>query len=112
LFAPYRFAGELSTHGALDAPPARDFNVMVRRDQASAEVSVHALALGAWAQIEGVETQVVHVLRGAVAVQAGGEHQAVAAGETLVASEGTPLGVTATLAGTVAIFVTIGPPRR
>src|SRR4051812_9694313 len=30
LLTPYRFAGELVTHGALEAPPVRDFNVMVR----------------------------------------------------------------------------------
>ncbi len=109
---PYRFAGELGTHGTLDAPPARDFNVMVRRARASAEVSVHTLATGASARTEGEgTTPVVHVLRGAVSVRAGGARGDVAGGETLVASEETPLVLTATAEDTVAFLITIGPPR-
>src|SRR5580693_1543340 len=44
LLAPYRFDGEAGTFGTLDPPPARDFNVMVRRDRARADVSAHDLA--------------------------------------------------------------------
>lgn len=108
LLSPYAFAGELETYGALEAPPARDFNVMVRRDRASAEVSVHELAAGAAVHAEGeAETRVVHALRGAASVEADGVPVALRAGETLVASGGPGLAVTAAPEGATVIVVAL-----
>jgi environmental stress-induced protein Ves len=111
LLSPHRFAGELATYCTLDMPPARDLNVMVRRDRASADVSVHELALGATAHAEHeATTRIVHVLRGSTSVQPGGE--TAGGGDTLVAQEATSLAVTATSEGTVVVLVAIGPPGR
>jgi uncharacterized protein len=110
--APYRFAGELATYGALEAPPARDFNVIVRRDRARAEVVVHELAPGAEVHARGeAATRIVHVLHGSVSVEAAGEARAVLGGETLVAAEAAALGVTAASEGAVAFVITLGPPE-
>jgi environmental stress-induced protein Ves len=112
LLSPYRFAGELDTFGALETP-ARDFNVMVRREQASAEVSVLDLAPDAPLRIDGkVETRIVYELRGAVSVQADGEPCALTANETLIAMDAARLVLTAAEESAVAFVVTIGAPGR
>jgi uncharacterized protein len=111
--SPYRFVGELDTYGALEAPPARDFNVMVRRDRASAEVSVHELAAGAAVCVEGeVETRIVYALRGTGLVDIGGETLDLRADEALVAVGAPWLAVTAALSAATVILVAIGPPGR
>lgn len=113
LLSPYRFAGEIETYGALEAPPARDFNVMVRRDRASAEVSVHELAAGEAARAEGeAEVRIVHALRGGASVEVGGESISLRAGETLVATGAPGLAVSAALEGATVIVVAIGAPGR
>lgn len=113
LLSPHRFAGELATYGAIEAPPARDFNVMVRRDRASAEVSVHELAPAASVRAAGeAETRIIYVLRGAVSVEVDGEPLALVASEALVATGATRLAVTASEEGAAAIDVAIGPPGR
>lgn len=109
LLAPYHFAGELETYGALESPPARDFNVMVRRERASAEVSVHTLAAGETARARGAETTMVYVLRGAVSVDVGGDVQAVAANETLIVTSALGIAITAAESA-VAFVISIGPP--
>ena len=112
-FVPHRFAGELATHGTLEAPPARDFNVMVRRDRATAQVRIDTLATGSTARTEGERTtRMVHLLRGAAAVRAGGERFSLRAGETVVAPAVERLAVVAGANGTVALFVTLGPPGK
>jgi len=86
---------------------------MVRRDRASVAVRVHTLATGATARTGGeATTRIVHLLRGAAAAQAGGERCAVRAGETLVAPGVETLAVTAAAKGTVALFITLGPPGK
>jgi uncharacterized protein len=111
LLSPYRFAGELGTFGALDPPPARDFNVMARRDRARADVTVHELARGATASAGGeAEAFIAYVLRGAVTVEAGGETGALVANETLVATDVGRLVITAADEGAVVFVVAIGPP--
>lgn len=113
LLSPHRFAGELETYGALEAPPARDFNVMVRRDRASAEVSVHELAAGATARAEGeAEVRIVHALRGVASMEVGGESVSLRAGETLIATGAPGLAVSAALEGATVIVVAIGAPGR
>jgi len=111
LLAPYPFAGELETYGALEAPPARDFNVMVRRDRASAGVSVHELAAGASVGAEGEsETRILYVLRGAASVEVAGERLGLGAGESLVAEGASGLAFTAEAEGATVIVVRSGPP--
>jgi uncharacterized protein len=109
LLEPYRFAGERATRCTLDAPPARDFNVMVRRDLARADVFVRTLEKGAWGR---AEASLVYVLRGSVSVEVDGRHEAVAvaAAETLVASSVAPMVVKATATTTVALLMAIGVP--
>jgi len=109
LLEPYRFGGELVARCTVDGPAARDFGVIVRRERASADVSVHELSDGARVR---TEASLVHVLRGSASVEAGGEEMQVVGGETLVALEVHALVVTATSDGTVLCCVTIGPPRR
>jgi environmental stress-induced protein Ves len=110
LLSPYRFAGELETYGALEAPPARDFNVMVRRDRASAAVSVRALEPGATLRAEGeAETHILHVLRGTAHAEIDGEALDLLTGETLITMRAT---LTAGPPGATAILITIGPPGQ
>jgi environmental stress-induced protein Ves len=112
LLEPYRFAGEIATSSTLDQPPARDFNVVVRRDVASADLSVHTLAEGARIRaVEIAETILVHVLRGTASVEVGGRPSRVVGGETLVASGETSITLEAAAGGAVALLVTIGPRR-
>jgi environmental stress-induced protein Ves len=112
LFHPHRFAGELSTYGTLEAPPARDFNVMVRRDRASADLLVHELGLGAEAPVGSAgsaATRLVYVVRGAAAAEVDGEHAALGAADTLVVEGAGALSLTAGPAGAVVIVVAVGP---
>lgn len=106
---PYGFAGERLTDCTLEAPPARDFNVMVRRDRARARVSVHELGVGACerADVGDGEVRLIHVLGGALTVAGGGWDLRVDTGETLMVAEATPLVATATSA--VALCVAISP---
>jgi environmental stress-induced protein Ves len=113
LLAPHRFAGELATHGTLEAPPARDFNVMVRRDRASADLVVHELAPGAVVEAGGdAEARIVYLLRGAASVRADGETVELGASETLIARGASSIAIRASSEGAIAFAVTIGPPGR
>jgi uncharacterized protein len=113
LLVPYRFAGELATHGTLSAAPARDFNVMVCRDRASAEILVHQLSPGEAARVAGErETRILHALRGAASAQIDGEPAALLAGETLVAEPAASIALTAGGEGAVLLTVAVGPPGR
>jgi uncharacterized protein len=110
LLSPYRFAGELATYGALEAPPARDFNVMVRRDRASADLAVRRLAPGSAVIAEGrAGTWIVHLLRGEASAEIAGEACALGAKDTLVATAAPAL--TAAGEGAVAFVIAIGPSR-
>jgi uncharacterized protein len=92
LLTPYRFAGELGTHGQLDPPPARDFNLMVRRDRARGDLAVREMASGSSVAVrEEAATCVVYVLRGAVSV----EDTVLGPDETLIATDAGKLLVTA-----------------
>lgn len=111
LLEPYRFAGELSTYGELEAPSARDFNVMVRRDRASAEVSVRELARAAPLRADTeAEVSIVHALHGEVSVEVDGESIPLSARESLVVRGAPRLAVTAALTGATVILIAVGPP--
>jgi len=72
---PYRFSGDWSTSATLFAGPITDFNVILRRGRARAEVA--ALALGARRARESLRApQVfVHVLDGALVARVTGEER-------------------------------------
>jgi environmental stress-induced protein Ves len=90
LLGPYSFGGEVPTYCRLDTP-SRDFNVMVRRGHASAELFVHRLAKTEKIEsLAGAETVAIHVLDGAVSVRVRNEHCAALRAETLVVTEVTP----------------------
>ena len=86
---------------------------MVRREDASAEVSVCALEKGATASLAGgPETWIVYVLRGAAQVEIDCERRAILAHESLLTSGAVPLAITAADEGATMVLVTIGPPAR
>jgi environmental stress-induced protein Ves len=111
LLTPYAFAGELATYATLGHPPARDFNVMVRRDEASARVSAPELAPGSTVGAEGGDgrTHVAHVLEGGILAHVARNRAAARAGETVVARGGAALELTAAAEGAVVLLVEIGP---
>lgn len=82
---PYRFSGDWPTRAALVAGPVADFNVILRRERARADVS--ALALGARRARELLRsTQAfVHVLAGRLVARVTGEEEPfeLGAGESL-----------------------------
>lgn len=110
---PYAFAGELATHCTLAEPPARDFNVMVRRDVASARVSVHRLAAGLKVRTDDgdADTRIVYVLDGAVSAEIGPSRCDATTNETLLTRGAAALLLTATT-DAVVLIVEIGPPGR
>ncbi len=112
LLRPHRFAGEWPTHGHL-VPPARDFNLMVRRAEASADLAVHQLAAGESAQVKGDrETRLAFVLRGIAAISLGGETARVAAGEAVLATNAAALRATAAPGGATVFLIAIGAAGR
>ena len=103
---PYRFEGEWSTRGEL-ATPARDFNVMTRRERVRAGVAVYALAAGSAVRSVAVgATQIVHALRGALAV-VGGEEITLREGDTLVVTAGAGLEIAAASGAAVGLVVDV-----
>lgn len=108
---PHRFAGEVETVGVLESPPARDFNVMVRRDRARAEVSVRELRAGESAPFTAGDANLVHVLEGGVNIEEAGAAAAViSAGETGLwrANEAA---ITALGEGAIVLAIAISSPR-
>ncbi|MFT3776106.1 MAG: HutD family protein [Minicystis sp.] len=112
LLAPHRFAGEVATHATLTTA-ARDFNVMVRRERASAEVRAGTLAPGEALGAEGDEqTRLVYLVRGAAFASTGRERLAIEAGETLLAGPGAEVAVVAEAQGAAFFLISIGPAGR
>lgn len=84
LLEPHAFAGEIATSSTLDGP-ARDFNVMARRERASASVRTARLGPGASLALSGAPaTHLVYVVRGAVTASADGTPADAQAGEALL----------------------------
>lgn len=112
LLHPYRFVGELGTYGELEAP-ARDFNVMVRRERASAEVSVHELAPALPIHAEGeADVGIIYVLGGEVSVEVDGDPVTLIAQETLLATSVRRFAVMADQPGAAVILVAIETKGR
>jgi hypothetical protein len=113
LLVPHRFPGEWTTHARL-SPPARDLNLMVRRDEASADLSVHRLGPGETAAARGEpETRGAFVLRGQATVTLDDETHEVHEGETLLGPDTAVLTATATATGgATVVLLAIGPPGR
>jgi hypothetical protein len=83
--SPYRFPGELPTVGELATPPARDFNVMVRRDRWTAGAGVHVLPRGGAARLlSAASARLVYALRGALAIRADASAADLGGGEALL----------------------------
>jgi environmental stress-induced protein Ves len=109
---PHRFAGEVATHAQVNGP-ARDFNVMVRRDQASARVSVHELGVDAHVTVALGEADacLAHVLEGAVSAELDDRRAGACANETLVARGRAAL-VLGAAGGAVILLAEIRPSGR
>ncbi len=87
LLVPYRFDGAWTTAAQLTAP-ARDFNIMARKDLLRSTASAHKLAPLASVQLsERAETVVVYVLEGRITTQLDGLTDKVRAerGDSVVA---------------------------
>ena len=107
---PYPFQGEWPTHGELTGR-ARDFNVMTRRARARAGLGVHALAAGSAVRLVGVgATQIVHALRGAPAIVAGGA-TTLSEGDTLVLGGAAGLEIAAASDAAVVLVIDIVDTR-
>ena len=109
LLVPHRFAGELVTQGRL-VTAARDFNVMVRRERARADLAVHRLSAGERVRAEALDgTRVVFVLHGSTLIHGYRESDEIAAqaGETLVTTETSSLGITAAGEGATVFVISI-----
>jgi len=109
--APHAFAGDVDTHCALRAGPVRDFNLITRRSRWRGEVTVlrpeaaGRVALPAAAAL-------VHCLRGRATVAAGTSEATLAAGETALAEEQSPLELMDVLdAETTLLVVTLAAGR-
>lgn len=114
LLEPHAFAGELATSSTLDGP-ARDFNVMVRRDRASASVRTARLGPGASLVLSRAPgTHLVYVVRGAVTASSDGMGARAAAGESLLWREepASAVALTADAGGADVIAASIGAPER
>ena len=111
LLVPHRFPGEVATDGRIAEPPARDFNVMVRRDRASAEVVVHQLGPGEAAR-DGApaHTRIAFAWRGSVDVVAADARLTAGEGEALIAS-GDAISIVAGSDGAIVIVAEIAAPR-
>lgn len=72
---PYRFSGDWATRAELPAGPVRDFNTLVRRGAARAEVEALRLGLRRVREALCAGHALVHVLAGSVRARATGEEQ-------------------------------------
>ena len=104
---PYRFAGELATHATAPGP-ARDFNVMVRRDRASADLAVRTFAPGKGMIAAGnPKVRVVFLVAGTASAYSGDQTVEMRPGETVMAGPGTDIALVAGPEGATAFLVLI-----
>jgi hypothetical protein len=109
LLVPHRFAGELATHATLPSAPARDFNVMVRRDRASADLAVSSYAPGhgVLGGRVGDETRMVFLARGSMSAATEDGALEIAAGEMLLAPPGAEIALVAGRDGATAFLISL-----
>ncbi len=104
---PHRFAGELVTHATV-AGPARDFNVMVRRDRATADLAVRVFAPGKGMIAAGnPKVRIVFLVAGTASAYSGDQAIEMRAGETVMAGPGTDIALVAGAEGATAFLVLI-----
>src|SRR6185437_7129372 len=104
---PHRFAGELATHATVPGP-ARDFNVMVRRDRASADLAVRVFAPGKGMIAAGnPKVRIVFLVAGTASAYSGDQTIEMRAGETVMAGPGTDIAFVAGPEGATAFLVLI-----
>lgn len=72
IFRPYRFRGEWTTHADLSTV-AQDFNIMVRRDSASAEAECVALHPGSVIERRSSEIAFFHLWKGTASIETMGK---------------------------------------
>ncbi len=70
---PVAFSGDWDVAGTLVAGPVRDFNVIVDRARASADLVVRTIARPLEIELQGAATCIVHVLSGDLGIAAAGE---------------------------------------
>jgi uncharacterized protein len=105
--APHYFAGEEATRVELTST-ARDFNVIVRRDRACAEVAAHHLARGVTLDVGPKSaTVLIYLVRGMARVATQGATAGLSPGETCVVEGVASLAVTAEDDHTTALVVRI-----
>jgi hypothetical protein len=111
LFLPYRFDGEWPTHSELGGKSARDFNIMARRALFRPSAVVHSLARGSTVRLcLAAETQIIHGLRGRVAIRAGGSDTAteLLGAETLIVDGQAELEIAADVEEAVVLVAALG----
>jgi len=87
-FAPHRFTGEARVKVVLDGTPCQDFNLMVRRDQAEAELQV----LGEQDTRLPPDTALLYVAQGAASLSdATGAQYQLTSGEFVRLREGAAM---------------------
>jgi environmental stress-induced protein Ves len=85
------FAGEATTHGHLQGAPARDFNVMSRREAWRHRRGVARLAGGGSLRLDRDAWRFVHLCSGAAMVRHAGGEQALPAGSSVLADAADPI---------------------
>lgn len=107
LLEPHRFAGELATHAAASGP-ARDFNVMARRDRARADLAVRVFAPGKGMIAAGnPKVRIMFLVAGTASAYSGDQTVEMRAGETVMAGPGTDIAFVAGAEGATALLVLI-----
>jgi hypothetical protein len=107
LLEPHRFAGELATHATVP-DPARDFNVMVRRDRASADLAVRVFAPGKGTIAAGnPKVRVVFLVAGTASAYSGDQTVEMERCDTVMAGPGTDIAFVAGPEGATALLVLI-----
>jgi uncharacterized protein len=114
LLVPHAFSGDDATTCRL-AGPARDFNVITRRDRARAYVSVERLAANAVLQARSTdgEVQLAYVVDGGIVARAGSDAVQVLADAAVVASREDALELRGEASSSAVVFVrlSIAPDR-
>jgi environmental stress-induced protein Ves len=84
---PFAFPGEAQVHATLADGATRDFNLMVRRDDASGSVTTCRGTASQWLPPDAA---LLYVVRGATALYAGGEMHILNAGDSAQLTEPGP----------------------
>jgi environmental stress-induced protein Ves len=111
--APYRFDGDIDTHGTLLAGPVRDFNLITRRGVVRGELAVVDAAASDLETALGPDALLVHCLRGTASVRDGeaGAARLVAGESVLRDGDARAMRALDAAAGTVCLVVSCARVR-